>query len=273
MDPQIAAELAALRCEPRPEQELGGSKRTSREHHRPAGSKPVRARLCTGARHAVDSRCSALLPDDAVGLGVGPDPGPGRHGSRQVGDVHGPLRVEPATRGAGAALVAAACVSAQGLVTDAECLGSLEQELSVSSHPLGVDGAHVEHLLGLGVVALELAGPIDPVFGAPSGQHPVGGPKAGAGVDHGRASDGAPDRGGDRRAAFGDRQAPVAVKGRQRRERLLRIASVVHARAGLEHDDLQAGLRQHRRCHSAAGARPDDRHVALFTSRRRHHVT
>ena len=155
----------------------------------------------------------------------------------------------------------------------AQRLCSLEQELSVSSHPLRVDRAHVEHLLGFCVVPFELIGPVDPVIGTPSGKHPIGRPKAGAGVDHRGTSHGTADRRRDRRAPLGDREAPVAVKRGQRSKRFLRIAAVVHARSGLEHDDLQAGLREHRRRHGAAGARADDRHVAFLAPRRRDEVT
>ena len=60
----------------------------------------------------------------------------------------------------------------------------------------------------------------------------------------------------------------VAVERRERRERLVGVAAPVHVRARLEHDDVEAGLGEDRRRDRAAGARADDRHVALLAARR-----
>ena len=165
-------------------------------------------------------------------------------------------------------------VSVQGLVADAQRLGALAQELAVSAHPLGVDGAHVEHLLGRLRSRRPARSPIrSRARSAQPASTVLRGPEAGARVDHRRPADGAADRRRDRRAALGDRQPAVAVERRQRRQGLVGIAAPVHVGAGLEHDDLEAGLGEDRRGDRAAGARADDRHVALLAAGGRAQVT
>ena len=154
-------------------------------------------------------------------------------------------------------------------MANAERLGALAQELAVAAHPLGVDRAHVEHLLGLPRSRRRARSPSrSRARSASPASTALGGPEAGAGVDHRRPADRPADRGRDRRAALGDRQPAVAVERRQRGQRLLRIAAAVQVGARLEHHHLEPGLGQERRGDRAAGARADDRHVALLAAGR-----
>ena len=65
------------------------------------------------------------LEHDPVGLYARPDPSACGDGPRQVGDVSGPLGVQPAALRAGAALGAAPSVSRQRVVADAKGVGAL----------------------------------------------------------------------------------------------------------------------------------------------------
>ena len=138
-------------------------------------------------------------------------------------------------------------------MADAQRLGAGAEQLAVQPHALGVDRAHGEHLLGLGVVGIEIAGPVDAMLGDPAREHRLRGPKAGPGVDHRGAADRAADRGRDRRAPGRDGEPAVAIQGGERRERLGGVGAAVHVRPRLEHDDLESGLCEHRRGHGAAG--------------------
>ncbi len=164
---------------------------------------------------------------------------------------------------------AGAGVALQGLVANPERLGALAQELAVSAHPLRIDGAHVEHLLGRLVFGVQLGGPLDPVLGGPAREHLLRRPKAGARVDHGRPADGTADGCRDRRAALGDRQAAVAVERGQRGEWLVGIGASIHVRARFQDHDLEPRLGEDRSRYGPAGAGADDRHVALLAARGR----
>ena len=158
-------------------------------------------------------------------------------------------------------------------MADAQRLGALAQELAVAAHPLGVDRAHVEHLLGLGVVGGRARLPTrSRARRAQPASTCSGRPEAGSRVDHGRPADRAADGRRDRRAALGDRQAAVAVERRERGQRLVGVGVAVQVGPGLEHDDLEPRLGEDRRRDRAAGARADDRHVALLAAGRRAQV-
>ena len=72
------------------------------------------------------------------------------------------------------------------------------------------------------------------------------------------------DRHRDRRPAFGDRQAAVAVELGDRLEVVGRVAVAVVVLAGLEHEHVEPGLGQLRRGDGAAGAGADDDDVAFL---------
>src|SRR6476620_12394481 len=147
MDAQIAAQLPARRVKAGSQQELGRPERPAGEHHRAPGTKLERARSPVRARQAVESGGLPPLEDDAPSLHLSPDPRARRDGARQIGNVHGPLCIQPAAGRARAALVAGAGVSVQGLMADAERLraprrswpfrpirsGSTGRTLSISS--------------------------------------------------------------------------------------------------------------------------------------------
>ena len=89
---------------------------------------------------------------------------------------------------------------------------------SISSWPLrpmrsGSTRLDGEHLLGLGVVGVEVGRPVDPVGASRQlSRRRLRRAEAGARVDHRRAADGAADRHRDRGQALGDGQAAVAVQ-------------------------------------------------------------
>ncbi len=140
---------------------------------------------------------------------------------------------------------------------------------SIASCPLRpirlrVELGYPQGPLGLGVVGAHLVGPGDAEALAPVGQHRLGRAEAGAGVDHGGAADDLGDRDRDRRPAFGDRQAAVAVELGDRVEVVGGIAVAVVVAAGLEHDHVEPGRRQLGRGDRAAGAGADDDDVAFL---------
>ena len=240
----------------------------------PASTTARRARTVNGrepspadgdAGAAFDAGRPGAVEDDPPCLDPGAHAGPGGDRPGQVGDVHRALGVETAADRARAALDAGAGVAAQRRVADAERVGALAQQLAVAAHALRVDRAHVEHLLGLGVVGVQLARPSRSRARATQRSSTGSGVrKQVPGVDHRRPADGAADRGRDRRAALGDGEPAVAVERDQRRERLLRVAGAVDVRAGLEHDHLEPGLGEHGRGDRAAGAGADDDDVAVL---------
>ena len=272
MDAEVAPELAAARAHSGAHEELRRAERAAGDDHGPPGANGERLRRALSgpgdAADALDADRAVSLEEDAARLDSGPHAGPRRDRPRQVGDVHRPLRVEAAAVGAGGALDAAARVSAQGVVGDAERLCALHQELAVATHGLGVDRRHAQELLGLRVLAVELRRPADAVLLAPALEHGIGGAKAGSRVDHRRAADGPPDGGRDRGDPLGHREPAVAVERGERLERLLRVGGAVHVRPGLEHEHLESRLGEDACGDRAPGARADDHDVAVLAAPR-----
>ena len=119
MDAQVAPELAARRSERRERSSSSGVPKAPPASTTAApgadGERPRPARRAVGDAGAALDAGRARVPSKRIapGLDAGSHPGPGGDRARQVGDVHRPLRVEPAADRAGAALDAAPGVAAQ----------------------------------------------------------------------------------------------------------------------------------------------------------------
>ena len=183
--------------------------------------------------------------------------------------MHAALGVDLAAEGAGAALHAAAGVTGDRAAAGADRGRSLHRQLAVAAHPLGIEWGHPQKLLGARELFAQVFGPVDAEALSPLFQHRIGGTEAGARVDHGGAADSACHRYWDRRPAFGDRQAAIAVEAGDRVQRFLRVALAVEVLAGLEHDHVEPGLGEGRRGDGAAGAGADDHNVAFLSVPRR----
>jgi hypothetical protein len=150
------------------------------------------------------------------------------------------------------------------MMRDPQGLRALEQELPVAPHPLGVHRLDMQHLLSLRVLGCELRDPLDPVLLAPAVEHVVGSTEARAGVDDRGSAHRTADRCGNRGKPLGDCQAAVAVKRGERGEGLVGIGGPVHVGAGLQDEDVMPGLGEDGRGDRAAGARTNDREVAVL---------
>ena len=80
-----------------------------------------------------------ILGEHSLGLDASAHARAGFYGAREVGDVGGPLGVEPAPEWTGAALHAGAGVPADRPAARAKGLRALHAELAVSPHPVRVD--------------------------------------------------------------------------------------------------------------------------------------
>ena len=207
------------------QQQLRGAERAAGEHHGlgahvelvPSPSARARPRRRRGPGHARSARRSRGRPrtDQPPGLDPGAHARPGRDRARQVGDVHRPLGVEPAAERAGAALDAAARVSRRS----GRRWRRAPRRPPCTSWPLRPirstsTGVTCEHLLGLGVLGVELGRPVDPVLARASSRRTCSGarkqvpelitvvPPTARPIGIGIAG-----------PALGDRQPAVAVEG------------------------------------------------------------
>ena len=214
VDPQVAPELPARGPEPGAEQKLGRAERPAGHDHCLPGADAVGARPAVGPSHAVESGGAIAFEDDPC---VRRRPiAPGRQRRPPAADRR---RAPPAWRRGGSP-TGMSCTGdsrrrcgevARALAPSASAPSA--QELAVAPHALGVHRAHPHDLLRLGVLGRELGGPPDSVLvRASRASTVVRRAEAGARVDHGRAPDGPPDRGRDRRPPFGDREAAIPVE-------------------------------------------------------------
>src|SRR4249919_2773708 len=166
VDVEVTAEGGMANA--RAQKQLGRAERASgADHclraHLPiaAGRRPAVARQLLGARDgqagaAGETRRSSVLHQDTLHLDAGAYASTSGHGAGKIGDMGRPLRVKPATEGAGAALHASSGVAADRPTAGAERLRALRAELAVSPERLEVKRSHGERLLRSRVERVEV---------------------------------------------------------------------------------------------------------------------
>ena len=178
--------------------------------------------------------------------------------------MHAALGVDRAAERAGAALHAAAGVAGDRRAAGAERGGALHRQLAVAAHPLGVELGHVQDLLGLGEVGLELG-----AQAMPKRSRQCSSTSSGARKQVPELITVVPPTALATGTGIGGRPSAmvrpaVAVEAR-RAPRAGRSGSVaVVVAAGLEHDHVEAGLGQRRAATAPPAPEPTITHVALL---------